>query len=83
MNSLVAGVVILWGRIELHGTGMRAAQARIVGLELPVWRGRKRRLVERVARELGVPAVAHRKLRTLGAEHGEPIAGSFAQALSA
>jgi len=66
MSSLVAGVVILWGRIELHGTGMRAAHARIVGLELPMSRGGKRRELERVAQELGVPAVTHHKLRTLG-----------------
>lgn len=73
MSSLVAGVVILWGRIELHATGMRAGHARIVGLELPVSRGRKRRELERVARRLGVPVVRHLELRTLAGEHGLPV----------
>jgi len=83
MTSLVAGVVILWGRIELHASGMRGAHARIVGLELPVSRGYKRREIERVAHDLGVPAVTHQKLRTLGADYGEPIDRSLTEALSA
>jgi hypothetical protein len=76
-RDLVGGVVILWGRIEVHGTGMRAACARIVALELPLTRGRKRRRVMEIADGLGVPAVPHRKLKTVGAELGSPLPSSM------
>jgi hypothetical protein len=81
-RSLVAGAVILWGRIELHATGMRAAHARIIGLELSVWHGRKRRELERVANQLAVPVVAHVELGALAGEHGLPITGSLRPAPS-
>ncbi|HUA02321.1 MAG TPA: hypothetical protein VMB27_00380 [Solirubrobacteraceae bacterium] len=75
--DLVGGVVILWGSVELHATGMRAAHARIVGLELPLSHGRKRRTVIDVADRLGVRAVTHRALRMVGAEQGAPLQHSL------
>jgi hypothetical protein len=71
--DLVGGVVVMWGRIELHVTGMRAEHARLIALELPLTRGSKRREVIRAAARLGVPAVAHRKLKAMAAEHGLPL----------
>jgi hypothetical protein len=68
--DLIGGVVVLWGRVELHATGMRAEHARVVALELPLSRGRKRRNLVEVAKGLGVPAVRHRELVAAAAEHG-------------
>ena len=42
-SDLIGGAVVLWGRIEAHIYGMRGEHARIVALELPLSRGRKRR----------------------------------------
>lgn len=38
-RDLVSGAVVLWGGIELHGNGMRAAHCRIVALTLPLTSG--------------------------------------------
>ena len=43
--DLIGGAVVLWGRIEAHIYGLRGKHARIVALELPFSRGRKRRAV--------------------------------------
>jgi hypothetical protein len=71
--DFVGGVVVVWGRVEVHATGLRAEYARVVALELPLSRGRKRRNLMQVAERLGVPAVAHRELRAVAAEHGSPL----------
>jgi hypothetical protein len=76
-RDLVAGAVVLWGMVELHGTGLRAEHARIVALELPLSLGAKRRTVLEVADLLGVPAVAHRKLRSEAHRHGVPVHSSL------
>jgi hypothetical protein len=73
MTDLVAGVVVLWGRIEVHVTGMRGEHARLVALELPLTHGNKRRELMRAAERLGVPAVSHRTLKAVGYEHGRPL----------
>jgi hypothetical protein len=57
----------------MHATGMRAEHARVLALELPLSRGRKRRGVVEVAERLGVPAVRHRELKAVAAEHGSPL----------
>jgi hypothetical protein len=72
--DLVGGAVVLWGRIEAHIYGLRGEHARIVALELPLSRGRKRRAVIDAADVLGVPAVPHRSLKTVALEHGEVLA---------
>jgi hypothetical protein len=72
-RDLVGGAVIMWGRVELHGTGLRAEQAQIVALELPLSLGPKRRRVLEVADRLGVVAVPHRRLRPVAGEHGVPL----------
>ncbi|MGZ6695748.1 MAG: NUDIX domain-containing protein [Solirubrobacteraceae bacterium] len=61
--DFIAGVVVMWGRMELYATGMRAEHARIVALALPLSRGAKRRRVLDVADDLHVQAVPHRELR--------------------
>jgi hypothetical protein len=68
--DLVGGAVVVWGRIEAHAYGLRGKHARIVALELPLSRGRKRRAVVEAAELIGVPAVAHRALKTVALEHG-------------
>ena len=72
--DLIGGAVVVWGRIEAHIYGLRGERARIVALELPLSRGRKRRAVIDAADVLGVPAVPHRSLKTVALEHGEVLA---------
>jgi hypothetical protein len=72
-RELVGGVVVLWGQVELHVSGMRAEHALLVALELPLTGGRKRREVIKVADSLGVPAVSHRKLKAAAKEYGRVL----------
>lgn len=72
-RDLVGGAVVVWGRLEAHATGMRAEHARIVALQLPSTLSPKRRAVADVAERLGLPAVAHRRLRALALSHGQPL----------
>jgi len=72
-RDLVGGAVVVWGRLEAHAVGMRAENARIVALHLPPAVGPKRRAVAEVAAQLGLPAVAHRRLRALALTHGQPL----------
>lgn len=72
-RDLVGGAVILWGRVELHGTGLRAEHAQIVAFELPLSPGAKRRAVQEVGDRLGVVAVPHRQLGSVAREHGAPL----------
>jgi hypothetical protein len=69
-RDLVAGAVVLWGRIELHAAGMRAQYARVVALELPVSRRRKRLELAQIGQRLNVPVVPHRKLAAVALEYG-------------
>ena len=70
--ALVRGVVVLWGRIELHQRGMRAEFARIVMLALP--RSRERAAaVAQVAGLLEVEAVPARDLQQAARAYGEPL----------
>ena len=73
-SDLVGGAVVVWGRIEAHIYGLRAEQARVIALELPLSRGRKRLAVIEAAELLGVPAVAHRSLKAAAREHGDVLA---------
>jgi hypothetical protein len=68
--DLVSGAVVLWGRIELHPTGMRGQFARIVALALPLSRGSKRQTLVDVARALGVPAVPYAAVPAVAATQG-------------
>jgi hypothetical protein len=72
-RELVAGVIVLWGQLELHPTGMRGEHARLVALELPLSRGRKRGELAAVAERLAVPVVPHRRLRAAAADDGLPL----------
>ena len=72
-RELIAGAVVLWGRLELHATGMRAQYARVVALELPFSRGRKRLELQHVAQRLNVPVVPHRKLMAVALGYGLPL----------
>ena len=71
--DFVAGAVVVWGRVEVHATGMRAEHARIVGLEAPLTYGDKRRELDTVAEHLSVPVVPHSRLAALAMAHGLPL----------
>src|SRR3984957_8779190 len=72
-RDLVIGVIAVWGQLELHSGGMRASHARIVGLALPLSRGRKRQMLVKAANWLEVPAVPHRRLRRIAAHAGAAV----------
>jgi hypothetical protein len=72
-REFVAGAVIVWGRVEVHPTGMRAEHARIVGLEQPLTYGDKRRKLDSVAEHLCVPVVPHSRLADVAMAHGLPL----------
>jgi hypothetical protein len=72
-SDLLAGAVALWGKIELHPTGMRAQHAMVVALALPLSWGSKRGRIREAAAALEVPAVAARHLRAAALEHGDVI----------
>jgi hypothetical protein len=71
--DFVAGAVAVWGRVEVHATGMRAEHARIVGLEQPLTYGGKRRKLDIVAEHLSVPVVPHSRLVAVAMAHGLPL----------
>lgn len=71
--GVVAGAIVLWGRVELHAQGMRGQHCRIVALALPPFRSRKREHVIVAAARLNVPAVPNRTLARVSALHGAPI----------
>jgi hypothetical protein len=71
-DSLVGGAVVLWGRIELHGTGMRAQHVMVVALALPLTHGAKRRRIVSVADALEAESVPARRLAAVARRHGEP-----------
>jgi hypothetical protein len=71
--DLIGGAAVLWGRIEAHMYGLRGTHARIVALELPLSRGRKRRAVADAGERIGVPVVPHRSLKALALEHGAEL----------
>ncbi len=75
--DLIGGAVVMWGQIEAHAYGMRGRHARIVALELPLSRGRKRHAVVQAAARVGVPAVPHRSLKAVALEHGSVLAPSL------
>lgn len=72
-RDYIAGAVVLWGAIELHMSGMRAQHCRIVALALPLSRWTKHDRVVGIARRFEVPAVRHRELGAVAAQHGAPV----------
>ena len=75
--DLIGGAVVMWGKIEAHIYGMRAEHARVVAIELPLSRGRKRREVIGEAEGMGVPVVPHRSLKAVALEHGAVLQPSL------
>jgi DNA invertase Pin-like site-specific DNA recombinase len=72
-SDLVGGAVVVWGRVEAHATGVRAEHARIVALDLPRARTRKRRAVADIAERLGVQAIPHGRLKAEALAHGASL----------
>jgi hypothetical protein len=69
---------VLWGEVELHPTGMRAQNAAVVALALPLAHTSKRRRVIDVANALEVDAVPARHLDTAALDHGLPVSRGLA-----
>jgi hypothetical protein len=77
-RHLVAGAVALWGDMELHPFGMRAAHGMIVALAVPPWSGPKPRRILELANALEAEAVPVRRLEAVARTHGEPIPAGMA-----
>lgn len=70
----VAGIVSLWGTIEVHDEGMRAEHARIEALALYArWSTRQLDAVRAVAAELGVDLVDLDEIEEAARRYGQPI----------
>ena len=76
-SDLVGGAVVVWGRVEAHATGVRAEHARIVALDLPRIRARKRKAVSRIAEQFGIRAVPHGGLKAEAMAHGTTLPTSL------
>lgn len=77
-SPLVLGAVVLWGRIEVHRSGMRAEWARPVAIGLPPFSPRERRqMLRRISERLGLEAVLIKDLRRVALRHGQPLPGSM------
>jgi hypothetical protein len=72
-DTLVGGAVALWGRMELHGTGMRAQHVMVVALALPLTHGAKRRRIVSIADALEAETVPARRLAAAARRYGEAV----------
>jgi hypothetical protein len=71
----VAGIVSVWGAIEVHDEGMRAEHARVEALALySRWTTRQIEAVRGVAAELGVDLVDLDEIEEAARRYGQPIA---------
>lgn len=71
----VAGIVSLWGAIEVHDEGMRAQHARIEALALySRWTTRQIEAVRGVAADLGIDLVDLDEIEDAAHRYGAPIA---------
>jgi hypothetical protein len=72
------GVVTVWGHLEAHREGLRAAHARIEALaHPPANEPERRRAVEVVAARLDVPLVPRARLADEAALHGTPLSDAL------
>jgi hypothetical protein len=68
------GVITAWGRIEVHGEGIRAEFARVRALAVPEHGGpRLAAIVHGIGDELGVPVVAPAELGAVADALGGPV----------
>jgi hypothetical protein len=73
-----AGIVTVWGRVEVHADGLRAEHAEVQALGIkPGWSARRADGVRRVAAALGVPTVLESDLAAVAGELGAPIPPSL------
>lgn len=78
------GVVTVWGQLEAHRDGLRAARARIEALALPPTNEpERRRAVQAVAEELGIPLVPRAGLSDEAARYGSPLSDGLLPAARA
>jgi hypothetical protein len=70
----VAGIVSVWGAVEVHQEGMRAEHARIEALALYArWTTRQLEAVRQVAGELGVDLVDLDEIEDAARRYGQPL----------
>jgi hypothetical protein len=71
-DPLVSGIVVAWGKVEVHHEGFRAERARVVALALPEGK-RNAAVVRAAASEYGVPCVPIDDLPRIAAEFGVTV----------
>lgn len=77
----VAGAVASWGRVQVHGSGVRAEHACVLALALaPDLEVAAARRVRLAAERYGVPAVKLDELQAVASEHGRPLPDTLHQA---
>lgn len=71
----VAGLVVGWGRVEVHTDGFRAEFARVAAIAVPDGPDRRRdaALARAIAAEYQVPAVPQDDLERVAPEFGAPV----------
>jgi hypothetical protein len=73
-----AGIVTVWGRIEVHADGLRAEHAEVHALASePGWSARRKVALRRIAGDLGVEVVDARELEASARTLGDPIPASL------
>lgn len=73
-DTLLVGVVLLWGRAYVYEDGIRAERARVLALgTVPESDRHVHDAVEDAATRMGVQIVPRRYLPAIAAEHGAPI----------
>jgi hypothetical protein len=74
----VAGIVSVWGRVEVHRDGLRAEHARIEALAAqPGWGPARAGRTARIAERLEVDLVGHDELEAAAAPYGMPLPPSL------
>jgi hypothetical protein len=85
MRHEVAGVVAVWGTVQIHQAGMRAEFARVSAVaHFPGWKMKQNYAAEMIAERLGIDLVEYGELRSAARQYGEPLGlGGFTDLRSA
>lgn len=71
-DPLLSGIIVAWGKVQVHHQGFRAEHARIAALALPKTK-RDQAVARAVASAYGVPCVPSEELPLIAAEYGGTV----------
>lgn len=72
IDTLLSGIIVAWGALQVHHQGFRAQHARIAALALPEMK-RDQVVARAVASAYGVPCVPSDELPRIAAEYGGTV----------